>query len=164
MQTPGARRQRLDATLRDAYGQGLLSDRTFAHRVDALLSAPTIDPVQLVGDLNLGAGGGLHDVPRHLRAMIATWRERRHAGLLALDWTSPAAERLLVGRSAEADVVLDDPTVSRRHAELLWRGGGWVLHDLASRNGTWVNGRVASRARICPGDLVRFAQQALRVD
>ena len=164
MRSPGARRRQLDEALRVAYGHGLLSERTFAYRIDRLLSAPTIDPRQLIGDLTPGRREGPRAVYGRLRAAIATRGDRRHASLLALDWDRPAADRLLVGRGAEADVVLENLTVSRRHAELLWRSGGWILHDLDSRNGTLVNGRPASRAQIRPGDLVRFGDQALRVD
>ncbi len=70
-------------------------------------------------------------------------RERRETVLLVLD-----GRRLLVGptgvtlgRSSRCDVVLDDPNVSRRHAELRPRGGSWVLTDLGSTNGSSVNGR-----------------------
>ena len=49
--------------------------------------------------------------------------------------------RHVVGRSAEAEIFLDDPSVSRRHAELFRGSGGWVIRDLGSRNRTRVNGR-----------------------
>jgi len=47
----------------------------------------------------------------------------------------------LLGRSREADIVLDDPNVSRRHAELRPSGAGWLVADLGSTNGVRVNGR-----------------------
>jgi hypothetical protein len=46
-----------------------------------------------------------------------------------------------IGRSRQCDVVLNDPNVSRQHAEIRPRGGAWVLADLGSTNGSILNGR-----------------------
>ena len=49
------------------------------------------------------------------------------------------------GRDPAAnDFVLDDPRVSARHARLEWNGSGWSLHDLGSKNGTFVEGQPAA--------------------
>lgn len=53
----------------------------------------------------------------------------------------PSGERTLIGRSPECDVFLDDVTVSRRHAELVRSGEAFVIRDLGSLNGTFVNRR-----------------------
>jgi FHA domain/zinc-ribbon domain len=47
--------------------------------------------------------------------------------------------RTLIGRSPECHVFLDDVTVSRRHAEILHEGDQYVIRDLGSLNGTFVN-------------------------
>ncbi len=48
---------------------------------------------------------------------------------------------LVLGRDgAHCDLVIDDPTVSRRHASLAWSAGRWLLTDLTTTNGTWVDG------------------------
>jgi pSer/pThr/pTyr-binding forkhead associated (FHA) protein len=47
--------------------------------------------------------------------------------------------RALIGRSPECDVFLDDVTVSRRHAELVGEGSTYMIRDLGSLNGTFVN-------------------------
>jgi hypothetical protein len=52
---------------------------------------------------------------------------------------SPAGA--VLGRSRECDVVLDDSGVSRRHAQIRPRDGGWTIEDLGSTNGLRVNGR-----------------------
>ena len=52
-----------------------------------------------------------------------------------------AADGAVIGRSRDADVVLDDPNVSRRHAEVRPSGGSWIVRDLGSTNGVKVNGR-----------------------
>ena len=61
----------------------------------------------------------------------------------------------VLGRSRECDCVLDDPNVSRRHAELR-RGntGDWRIVDLGSTNGVKVNGRRVDDSRLSPGDEV----------
>ena len=57
------------------------------------------------------------------------------------------ASACVIGRSRECDLVLDDPNVSRRHAELRREGDGWVVADLGSTNGIKVNGRRVDEAR-----------------
>ena len=59
-----------------------------------------------------------------------------------------------IGRSEECGVVLDDPNVSRRHAEFTPRGADWHVVDLGSTNGVKVNGRPVGSARLRDGDRV----------
>jgi len=60
-----------------------------------------------------------------------------------------------IGRSKNADCVLGDPNVSRRHAELRRsQTGDWTIADLGSTNGVKVNGRRVSSTRLSPGDQV----------
>jgi hypothetical protein len=61
----------------------------------------------------------------------------------------------VLGRSRECDCVLNDPDVSRRHAELRRRStGDWHIVDLGSTNGVKVNGRQVDDSRLSPGDEV----------
>jgi hypothetical protein len=62
--------------------------------------------------------------------------------------------RVLLGRSRECDVVLSDPNISRRHAEVRREDGGWAVVDLGSTNGIKVNGRRVDHAPLEPGDRV----------
>lgn len=63
--------------------------------------------------------------------------------------------RATIGRSKNADCVLADPNVSRRHAELRRsQTGDWTIADLGSTNGVKVNGRRVSSTRLSPGDQV----------
>jgi hypothetical protein len=63
----------------------------------------------------------------------------------------------VLGRSRECDCVLNDPNVSRRHAELKRSStGDWEIRDLGSTNGLKVNGRQADSARLVPGDQVQI--------
>lgn len=72
--------------------------------------------------------------------------------------------RVTVGRLQDNDVVLDDLLVSRRHAMLERRGADWLLRDLGSGNGTFVNGRRVDTAAITPADVVGVGRSALRLD
>lgn len=71
----------------------------------------------------------------------------------------PLQDRLVVGRWPPAHVMLDDVSVSRRHAELELTPRGAVLRDLGSANGTLLNGeRVGPQEEVLlqPGDVLRF--------
>ncbi len=70
-----------------------------------------------------------------------------------------------IGRSHSCDVVLDDPNVSRQHAEVRPRGGSWVLTDLGSTNGSRVNGRQLTAPEVLkPGDEIDIGTTALRFE
>jgi hypothetical protein len=156
------------ATLAAAYGEGLLSQGTLAHRLDQLEGNWVIEPDRLVGDLNLRESRRALRRPRWVAERIAslrpTARQARRAApaVLGLDWAG-TTDALLLGRHHGCDVVLDHPTVSRRHAQLLFRDG-WVLHDLASTNGTTVNGVRVSRCQLRPGDHLWLGEHHLVVD
>jgi pSer/pThr/pTyr-binding forkhead associated (FHA) protein len=68
-----------------------------------------------------------------------------------------------VGRFANNDVVLAEPTISRRHCVLLVHAwGGCDLHDTASRNGTLVNGqRIVTPHRLNAGDRIQVCNRLL---
>jgi len=61
-----------------------------------------------------------------------------------------------IGRRIENDLVIDDPRVSRRHAELRanHEQGQFVLTDLNSTGGTFVNGHRISQSILYPGDII----------
>ena len=63
-----------------------------------------------------------------------------------------SGSRVLIGRSRDCDLTLDDPNVSRRHAELRNEDGQWLVADLGSTNGVKVNGRRVEQAVLQPGD------------
>jgi pSer/pThr/pTyr-binding forkhead associated (FHA) protein len=65
-----------------------------------------------------------------------------------------SGDHVVLGRSRECEVVLADPNVSRKHAEVRWDGGRWVIADLGSTNGVKVNGRRVDRAQLEPGDRI----------
>jgi hypothetical protein len=63
----------------------------------------------------------------------------------------------VLGRSREADIVVDDANVSRKHAEIRPSGGSWTVRDLGSTNGVKVNGRRIDGAQsLRPGDVIEI--------
>src|SRR5438874_1093181 len=85
-------------------------------------------------------------------------------GYAARSWS--AASRLRIGRLPDQEVAIDHPSVSRRHAEVVLDEDGWVVRDLGSSNGTYLNGARLGRHphRVRPGDVIRVGGQELRVD
>ena len=75
----------------------------------------------------------------------------------------PAPRSLPLGRAPGCQLVFDDDTVSRRHAELRMTDGRWILRDLGSSNGTWVNGRQVMEAEVVAGDLIRMGGLTIRI-
>ena len=71
----------------------------------------------------------------------------------------PGATR--IGRGFGADLRLDDPTVSRRHAIVVSDDRGAVILDDRSANGTRVNGRCVARAELADGDVIMLGRVAL---
>jgi hypothetical protein len=94
-------------------------------------------------------------------------RSRQQSALLLLD-----GKRLMVGptgvtigRSRQCEVVLDDPNVSRQHAEIRPRGGSWVLTDLGSTNGSSINGRRINGPEVVkPGDEIEIGTSRMRFE
>ena len=69
--------------------------------------------------------------------------------------------RTLVGRSPDCDVFLDDVTVSRRHAEIVREQNGYVIRDLGSLNGTFVNRRRIESSVLATDDEVQIGKYRL---
>ena len=65
-------------------------------------------------------------------------------------------DSVMVGRDRSCAIVLAHPAVSRRHARITLSGTSWLLEDLKSANGTYVNNTRVEKAKLKPGDVVRF--------
>jgi len=66
---------------------------------------------------------------------------------------------ITIGRDINADIVINIPEVSRRHVRLLLETGGYVIEDLGSTNGTFVNGqRVTGTKLLNHGDSVMLGE------
>jgi hypothetical protein len=94
-------------------------------------------------------------------------RSRTQTALLLMEGrrmvVGPAGVTL--GRSRQCDIVLEDPNVSRRHAEVRPRGGSWVLTDLGSTNGSRINGRTIEQPEVLKrGDEIELGSTVLGFD
>lgn len=65
---------------------------------------------------------------------------------------------MIIGRTKETDVAIDNPQVSRRHARLSYRDGSYWIEDLDSRNGTHINSKPITKAeKLNSGDEIELA-------
>jgi len=99
-------------------------------------------------------------------------RRGKEPRVLAIDTGSHAGARLQlvdvvrIGRSADCELLLDDDYASTSHATLaLDQSGRWILNDLGSTNGTFVNeNRVTAPTVITPADTIRIGRTQMRVE
>ena len=70
---------------------------------------------------------------------------------------------LTIGRSNDAGITALDPKVSNLHCEIRFWGGDYVIKDLHSRNGTYVNGKLIQVAQLSPGDSIRCGHEVFTV-
>ena len=69
-------------------------------------------------------------------------------------------DQLTIGRDSSNSVAINDAEISRKHARLTFQGGKYVIEDLGSTNGTFVNGqRLVSAVVLKSGDVVSFGEQ-----
>ncbi len=94
---------------------------------------PTAQPTEAASPVDLG-------VQREVA--VLEWDGERH---------EIAKRRVVIGRSKDADIRVDDPNVSRRHAEVTQEGATWWLVDLDSTNGVEVQGRRVKRLKLEDG-------------
>jgi hypothetical protein len=72
------------------------------------------------------------------------------------------ADGLTIGRSRSCDIVVDDPNVSRRHAEVRPRGGSWIVTDLGSTNGSLLNhSQIHGSEVLKPGDEIEVGSSLI---
>jgi FhaA, N-terminal domain/FHA domain len=94
---------------------------------------PAAQPTEAASPVELG-------VQREIAVLV--WDGQRH---------EISKRRVVIGRSRDADVRVDDPNVSRRHVELQQEGATWWLVDLDSTNGIEVDGRRVKRLKLEDG-------------
>jgi hypothetical protein len=133
--------------LRNEFVEGRLSHETFMYRMQTAMDAR-----------NRGQLANLFTDLTSQRDWRARWRARIRTAIgsgpagalpaLAGPGVAPVplffppgrGDRFTIGRTRDCDLCLADPSVSRRHAELIRDADGWLLNDLGSRNGTRLNG------------------------
>jgi len=167
----GSSRRRLAGVLNSAFAEGLLSEQTHSYRLGLLFGPRLIDQQRLIGDLTLRRGRSRPaEAARDVWAALVTGvrtasgRDASSAAPLLLALDQAESERLLLGRHPRCDVAVSDPGVSRRHAQLTFRDGVWVIQDLASTNGTTVNGVRVGRTTLHAGDIVALGNQSMQID
>lgn len=124
----------------------------------------TLSREALAGLGGAAATGGALGAAAGVAASMSTPRPQQVAQARAQlvdvvtgDVLDVTGNRCVVGRErAAADVVLRDPNVSRRHAQLTFTGADWSIEDLNSTNGTLVNNRRITRCPLRSGDLLTF--------
>lgn len=106
----------------------------------------------------------------HLGAGQARSKRKPGAGLVVVRSDSQAGmdvdvkDAVVLGRSSDADILIDDVYASEYHVRLINQEGRVVLHDLGSTNGTYVNGRrVTTPLDLNQGDAVQIGKTVLEV-
>jgi hypothetical protein len=123
---------------------------------------PEAPPAEESGRTMIYSNAGRLAEPLEERA-----RSRSQTALLLLDGRRlvVGAAGVTLGRSRQCDVVLNDPNISREHAEIRPRGGSWVLTDLGSTNGSRLNGRNVDGSEVIrPGDEIELGATVLRFE
>ena len=111
-------------------------------------NAPAPDPA--VPD-----GGALDALPAG-SALLVVKRGPNAGSRFLLD-----ADTTTAGRHPESDIFLDDVTVSRRHAEFARESGGFIVRDVGSLNGTYLNRERIDAAGLAGGDEVQIGKYRL---
>ena len=142
-------REETVAQLRRGYVAGRIGTDTFAWRLDRALEGGSHEQLR----------GLTSDLPAPPRTLLARLRDRFAPRALP----QLVGAHLVIGRSSACEIVLGDDTVSRRHAELRYEDGRWLLRDLGSSNGTWVNGRRVVEAEVRAGDEVYLGGARLKL-
>jgi FHA domain-containing protein/uncharacterized protein DUF1707 len=158
MRASDERRESTVAVLRERALDGCLTLDTFGARVGAAYRAKTVDELdRLVADLPR-RGGRLRALADAVRRAVAGIGRRPvpPSPALEIEVLLPRSrEAVTVGRSSDCDVVVGEKTVSRVHAELRHgTGDTWMVLDLDSLNGTWLNGQRVQEARVARGDVL----------
>ena len=151
-------REQALAVLRRRCAEGYISVDTFERRVERTFAARTVAELRsVVADVTAERSWLRQGVARFRRSGVA----RVPPVVVAL----PAGGPILVGRSPRCDVVVEHPTVSRRHLELRPAGPGeWLALDVGSLNGTWRYNRRIGRAIVVPGDELWLGSCPIRLD
>lgn len=91
----------------------------------------------------------------------------RLVGAAGLEFAlEPELDVVRIGRAADNDIVLESKNVSRYHAQLRWVVSNWLVYDLSSTNGTWVDQRrlaPGAAALVCDGLRLRFGDYDVQV-
>ncbi len=140
---PGAERAAAEST----------STISLAALEGALESEPGTTPVESAGGAE--ESGALEALPPG-SALLVVKRGPNAGSRFLLD-----ADTTTAGRHPESDIFLDDVTVSRRHAEFVREAAGFLVRDVGSLNGTYLNRERIDAAGLAGGDEVQIGKYRL---
>ncbi len=123
--------------------------------IEGALDGDTAAPVAESAEVTSGEASALEALPPG-SALLVVKRGPNAGSRFLLD-----AETTTAGRHPESDIFLDDVTVSRRHADFVREGGGFVVRDVGSLNGTYLNRERIESAGLAGGDEVQIGKYRL---
>ncbi|MDX6583493.1 MAG: putative peptidoglycan lipid flippase [Solirubrobacterales bacterium] len=147
-----------------SLGAGLLAGAVVYGIAITLLRIPEADRIWALVGRGRGAQAAVEQAPEEFdEADGGEAGDELILGLVILPGSPRAGEvfavdqeQILIGRSPDADVSLDDRSVSREHAQLVQYGDGTWIEDLDSRNGTFVNRRRVEAQLLEDGDEIQI--------
>src|SRR4051812_6932613 len=164
MRVSDKQREAAADVLRRRCGEGYLSIDTLVRRLDDVWAARDAVALQRpLADLPpSGWATRIDELRDRLKTIRAASAHEDDADVVLR--LPRARERpAVLGRSSRCDIVVDHPSVSRRHAEVTWTGSAWRLLDLGSLNGTWLGARRLGEVEVPPGDGVFLGAQLVRL-
>jgi len=127
-----------------------------AYGPDTTMAFGSLEPVEIEAAAPVGLTpdevAAVHALPP-TNALLVMQRGPSAGARFLLD-----AERTVAGRSTHADIFLDDVTVSRKHAEFVRDGQQFVVRDIGSLNGTYVNRSRIDQVVLRAGDEVQIGK------
>jgi hypothetical protein len=132
--------------------------------IQTRVAQPDEEPVNVPEERQSGRTMVYSSAERVAEPLEEQARVRAQTALLTIDGRRVVIgpEGATIGRGRQADIVLNDPNVSRQHAEIRPRGGSWVITDLESTNGSQLNGRRIEGPEVLrPGDEIELGASVM---
>ncbi|WP_392542149.1 FHA domain-containing protein [Oryzobacter telluris] len=122
-------------------------------RLQAVRGAETVEQVSETDHVLTKADLATVEALRSGTALLVVLRGPNTGARFLLD-----DDEVMSGRHPDSDIFLDDVTVSRKHAVFTRAGGGFVVRDVGSLNGTYVNRELVDEAHLKTGDEVQIGK------
>ena len=132
--------------------------------IQTRVAQPDEEPVNAPAQAESGRTMVYSNAERVAEPLEERGRARAQTALLLIDGSRVVIgpQGATVGRGRQADIVLNDPNISRKHAEIRPRGGSWVITDLESTNGSQLNGRRVDGTEVLrPGDEIELGASVM---
>jgi pSer/pThr/pTyr-binding forkhead associated (FHA) protein len=120
--------------------------------------------INLFTDLNVTHAEDVRSIPADYAGSIASFYLSQPPRLVVRLKGRPlktypfAGPEMIIGRLPENDIVIDNLSVSRRHASVTSTKDGYLLRDLGSKNGTLLNGKPSGETRLSNGDVINIGK------